>query len=339
MSDMAIDAALGEVLQPNEEQLAQEIAATVAANIQRGPRPALRDAHPRAHGCVQASFRVDDGLPPHLAQGVFVPGKSYPALIRFSNGNPETKLPDIIPDVRGMAIKLLGVPGDKLLDDERETQDFVLISHPVFFLDSAKDYLTFFRRIFSSNLLIRKTALLALSARGLINFFKMNIVVASPLETRYWSVVAYRLGAGPHKQAVKYSARPRPFPGSTALPVPPTPHFLRETMIRHLEAGEAHFDFLVQPRKSPAMSVENSMVEWKEEDAPFIRVATITIPRQQFATAERDQLGENLSFSPWHALPAHRPLGAVNRVRRVVYQAISKVRHDLNGAPRREPSA
>jgi hypothetical protein len=238
-----------------------------------------------------------------------------------------------------MAIKLLGVPGDKLLDDERETQDFVLISHPVFFLDSAKDYLTFFRRIFSSNLLIRKTALLALSARGLINFFKMNIVVASPLETRYWSVVAYRLGAGPHKQAVKYSARPRPFPGSTALPVPPKPHYLRETMISQLEAGEAQFDFLVQPRKSPAMSVENSMVEWKEEDAPFVRVATITIPRQQFATAERDQLGENLSFSPWHALPAHRPLGAVNRVRRVVYQAISKVRHDLNGAPRREPSA
>jgi hypothetical protein len=88
MSDMAIDAALGEVLQPNEEQLAQEIASTVAANVQRGPRPALRDAHPRAHGCVQASFRVDDGLPPHLAQGVFVPGKSYPALIRFFQRQP-----------------------------------------------------------------------------------------------------------------------------------------------------------------------------------------------------------------------------------------------------------
>jgi hypothetical protein len=68
-------------------------------------------------------------------------------------------------------------------------------------------------------------------------------------------------------------------------------------------------------------------------------VATITIPRQQFATTERDEFGENLSFTPWHALPQHRPLGAVNRIRRVVYQTISKLRHDMNGVQQREPSA
>jgi hypothetical protein len=36
-------------------------------------------------------------------------------------------------------------------------------------------------------------------------------------------------------------------------------------------------------------------------------------------------------------LPEHRPLGAVNRVRRVVYEQISTVRHELNQAPREEP--
>ena len=87
------------------------------------------------------------------------------------------------------------------------------------------------------------------------------------------------------------------------------------------------------------MDVEKSTVEWKEEDAPFIKVATITIPRQTFATPERDQFGENLSFTPWHALPQHRPLGSINRTRRVVYETISKLRHELNGTLRREPSA
>jgi hypothetical protein len=87
------------------------------------------------------------------------------------------------------------------------------------------------------------------------------------------------------------------------------------------------------------MSVETSTIEWKESEAPFIKVATITIPKQTFATPERDQFGENLSFTPWHALPQHRPLGAVNRVRRVVYDTISGLRHELNGAERREPTS
>jgi hypothetical protein len=109
-------------------------------------------------------------------------------------------------------------------------------------------------------------------------------------------------------------------------------------MARRLAAGEARFDFLVQPR-APTMSVEDTMTKWKEKAAPFIKVATITIPRQQFDTPERREFGENLSFTPWHALPAHRPLGAVNRIRRVVYEATSKLRHELNQAPRREPGA
>ena len=34
----------------------------------------------------------------------------------------------------------------------------------------------------------------------------------------------------------------------------------------------------------------------------------------------------------------HRPLGGVNRTRRVVYEVISELRHGLNGTPRREPT-
>jgi hypothetical protein len=81
-ANSTIDTELGEVLQENEEQLAHDIAEQIAAKIRQGPLPGRRDAHPKAHGCVRAMFQVEKDLPPNLAQGVFVPGKSYLAWIR-----------------------------------------------------------------------------------------------------------------------------------------------------------------------------------------------------------------------------------------------------------------
>ena len=144
-TDWTIDTDLGEALHKNEERLTEIvglISEGVRAQHQPAQRPALRDAHPKAHGCVKATFKVNDRLPPELAQGVFVPGKTYQAVIRFSNGNADPMRPDVKKDARGMAIKLLGVPGDKILPDERDapTQDFVMINHPVFFLDDPDRY-------------------------------------------------------------------------------------------------------------------------------------------------------------------------------------------------------
>ena len=337
---LTVDTGLGEMLHENEERIGHEIADAIAVQIRQGQRPALRDAHPKAHGCVHATFQVEDDLPPQLAQGVFVKGKSYPAWIRFSNGAQDATQPDAKGDGRGMAIKLLDVPGEKILSNEREaqTQDFIMINYPVFFADDPASYLALIHRTGSSNPLAKLGQLLALGLNGaLIAHAITSSKIASPLETRYWSMVPYRLGDPPHKQAIKFSARPQ-LPARTAIPGNPTPNFLRETMIEQLAAGAVRFDFEVQPRTTPDMSVENSMIEWKEADAPFFKVATITIPQQLFATPERDRFGEILSFTPWHALPQHRPLGAINRVRRVVYQTISELRHNLNGTQPREPA-
>jgi hypothetical protein len=96
-------------------------------------------------------------------------------------------------------------------------------------------------------------------------------------------------------------------------------------------------EFLVQPRTSNAMDVEDSMTEWKEAQAPFYQVATILIPQQNFDTSEQNAFCENLSFSPWHALPDHKPLGIVNRLRKVIYDQISRTRHEMNSTRRQEP--
>ncbi len=87
-----------------------------------------------------------------------------------------------------------------------------------------------------------------------------------------------------------------------------------------------------------AFTVEDSKTEWREPEAPCIKVATIRIPKQVFDTDAQMEFCENLSFTPWHARPEHRPLGGVNRVRRIVYEQVSKLRHRLNQAPREEPT-
>ena len=131
----SIDPDLGEELYPDEQALAEEIGVVIERSIRKeyGPGSARRDAHPKAHGCVKAELHVMDTLPDHLAKGIFVPGKSYQAWIRFSNGSRDASQADIKGDARGMAIKVLGVPGKKLLEDEAQatTQDFIMINHSV----------------------------------------------------------------------------------------------------------------------------------------------------------------------------------------------------------------
>lgn len=79
------------------------------------------------------------------------------------------------------------------------------------------------------------------------------------------------------------------------------PRFLRKAMRATLEQQDACFEFLVQPRTTTSMSVERSMIEWDENESPFQKVATLTIPKQAFDLPAQDEFCANLSFSPWHA--------------------------------------
>ena len=157
----------------------------------------------------------------------------------------------------------------------------------------------------------------------------------NPLQGRYWSEEPYRLG--PH--AIKFSARPISR-STNAKPVNPGPEYLREALLKQLGKEDVYFEFMVQLQTDPVrMPVEDPAVVWDEALSPFQRVALIRIPKQD-PTAFRDlAFGEQLSFTPWHALPEHRPLGSINRARRVVYDAISRYRHEQNKEPRREPTA
>lgn len=336
-----VDTVLGEKLQPNEEVVAQNIAQVIEKSIreQYTTGNALRDAHPKAHGCVRAEFHVSKNIPAQFAKGVFIPDQSYQAWIRFSNASNDASSADIDKDARGIAIKLLGVAGEKILESEKQatTQDFIMINHPVFFANDAKRYLSFMHDVNSHNMIRKLHIPFALGFKGTMNALgARNSQIANPLYARYWSMVPYQLGLGNDRQAVKYSVRACSVTANN-LPKNPSHDFLREALKNTLQQTDACMEFLIQPRTSSKMLVEDSMTEWDEKAAPFYQVATIHIPKQNFDTPEQNKFCENLSFTPWHALPAHKPLGAVNRMRKVIYENISRIRHDMNSASRQEP--
>jgi len=324
-----------------EDEAIRRIKELTEAQIQSayksGQRPALRDAHAKQHGCVRAEFTVPASLPATMRQGVFAEAHTFHAWIRFSNAvgsDDQTGL------ARGMAIKLLGVPGRKILPDEADaaTQDFLLVNYPVFNVRTAADYVDFLTK---SN-----AGQLPLFFRAHPESERITAAIASqpagnPLRQRYFSMTPYALGSS----NVKYSAKPVSCTTGATLQDDGGkthsggPNYLRAAMTTSLAAGSSCFLFMVQRQTDPAtMPIDDSTVVWSEDLSPFVKVASITIPPQRFDSPEQQAFCENLSYTPWHALPAHQPLGTINRVRRVVYDATSSLRHRLNGVPRREPS-
>jgi hypothetical protein len=319
----------GEAVPPGEADAIGAITGIIETQIRDSAKTGLarRDAHAKADGVVRAEFRVLDDLPPQLRVGVFAEPRTYDAWIRFSSSSG-TPQPDGKLDGRGMAIKLMGVSASP-----STTQDFIMINNPVFMVRNAIDYVD-------------------LQTKGLMYFFfpglnplrwrlhELMVTIAiftnkalNPLSLRYWSMTPYRFGGD---TACKFSARPEgelsPFTQKA------TSNFLRDNMAAQLAKAPASFDFTVQLRTEPeSMPVEDPTVEWSEAKSPFVPLARITIPVQTFTTPEQDKFCENLSFSPWHCVDEHRPLGGINRVRRIVYEHISTLRHALNHAPRKEP--
>lgn len=319
-----------ETVPTNEAIAIATIADLIASRIREAAKtgPAIRDAHPKAHGCVSATLRILDGLPDPLAQGLFARPRSYPCWVRFSNGSG-TPQADKIGDGRGMAIKVMDV------DDSRsKTQDFILINNPVFFVRDASDYVAFQSmtkplHFFLPSLNPFRFRLHELFAALGITRRKVN----NPVDEQYWSMTPYLIG----ELACKFSCRPNgpasPFSDRSSA------NFLHDNLVATLNAGDVVFEFCVQLRSgAKKMPIEDPTITWSEQVSPFVPVAHLTIARQVFDTPERIAFGEGLSFSPWHGLDAHRPLGGINRVRRTVYETISKLRHELTNTPRVEPT-
>ncbi len=119
-------------MSPSDE--AEQIARLVALldGLQRATGPRLRSQHQKTVACLAAEFVIPAGVPAALAHGVFATPRTFAAWVRFSNA---LSWDDRDPDIHGLAVKLLGVPGARLPDPDGspDAQDFLLDDIPVFF--------------------------------------------------------------------------------------------------------------------------------------------------------------------------------------------------------------
>ena len=328
-----------EKIPADEERLIKDMASILQNKMSRDyPEGNIRrDAHPKNLACLQAEFIVEQNISEALKRGIFASSHTYPAWIRISSSSGKIQS-DKVKDVRGFAIKIMGVTGERfqVQNEEKETQDFILMSYPVMPLGTVK---LFHDAVYYS---IKWSPMIFLSRLVVSgNFHILNELrkasqnQTSPLDIPYWSTTPYLCGAD---QSVKYSLVPASHLKSF-LPPTLTDNYLTQNMEKHLATDEAIFDFMIQVQKDPVqMPVEDASVEWNEDESPFIKVATLRIPPQPFRTSEREVLAEDLSFSPAHSLIDHRPIGGINRARVEIYRHLSKFRHKHNNKPLVEPS-
>jgi hypothetical protein len=286
-----------------------------------------RALHRKQHLGVEARFEVREDIAPEARAGLFAAPGRYRAYVRFSSGAPGLTS-DLRPDVRGLAVKVLGVPGRKLIPglEDAKTQDFLFIQLAAIAFKDADEFVAFVRAAAQPLL-----ALPRLFARfgvrrtlGVLGQLRRALRPAPTLAgQRFYTAAPIRFGAYAGKLAL------HPAPGVDVAPAQGRDR-LGEDLAARLARAELAWDVVAQLYRDPTSTpIEDTSVEWTEAAAPPVPVARLVIPRQDAGTDPGRQVAERveqLSFDPWHALVEHRPLGNIMRARNVAYRVSTQAR-------------
>jgi hypothetical protein len=298
--------------------------------IAKGQCPAMRPVFLKPHGVVHGLFRVRQDIPEELKVGVFA-GRDYPVWARFSSDTLPTR--SDFKTTLGIAIKLFGVPGEKIFGASADTTaDFILQNSPVFFVDTAADMCAFTRAGVVEGDYGPYLAAHPETARILDDMAKP---VASVLGSPYWSGVPFAFGGNRY---VKYKLIPA-FDAKPLPDAPADPCHLATDLFNRLKTAEARFVFCVQFQTDPArMPLDRATVSWSESESAPLPVADLILPQQDIHARGQATYGDNLSWNIWRVPAEHRPQGSLAEARRVVYAASADVRRNVNGVPTSEPT-
>ncbi|WP_326540458.1 catalase family protein [Pseudorhodoferax sp.] len=316
---------------------------------------ATRSVHAKSFGLLRGTLEVLPGLPPALAQGLFAVQKTHDLVARFSSP-PAEQLDDRVSLPRAIALKVLGVDGERLPGSEDDrTQDFLMVDGPAFVAKDAKDFLRQVKLLATTTdkaeggkrmlSVLLRGANAALGAVGVDSATLQSMgghKQVHPLGATFFTQVPLRFG--------QHIAKLSLVPVSSSLTplidqaldddLANDPDGLREAVVRFFAEQDGEWELRAQLNTDlEQMPIEDVSVEWPEDQSPYLPVARVRIASQP---AWNEQLSpaieDRLSFNPWHGIEAHRPLGGVMRARREVYPSSVAFRGGANGCPIHEPA-
>ncbi len=312
---------------PDEAQRHAEFSDVISGiqarvNTKQGPGRAF---HRKQIAGFDATLTVHDSLPHDAAQGLFAQPGEFPTKIRMSNGAIAAG-PDIVPDIRGFAVSVRGVTGPGALGGTTDRQDFLLINRPTFGFVDTRDF----------------AEVVPLAARGqralVTGLIESKGIVAGSAEAArlvkdiggwFSGFATTRFHSAAPIQYGPFAAKIRLVPDQTGMH-PRAPLDWGQDVRRRLARADLTWQVQVQFFVSEALTpIEDGRVTWREQDSPFIPVATLTAtPRDLESPAASDAAAaiEQSSFDPWAALADHRPLGEIMRARKVAYLASQRLR-------------
>ncbi len=309
---------------------------------------ATRSSHAKAIGLFRGKLTVLDGLSAQLAQGIFTKPATFDVAMRLST-MPADILDDSVSTPRGLALKVLGGSGDRLPGSEAEsTQDFVLVNNPAFFASSAKELLLNLKGLAATTDKIegvkKAVSVINRGTEGLLEMFGMQSpmlqamggqAVTHPLGETYYSQAAILYGdyiakvsvapvspvlVSLHKAKINLKDRPDGLRDE-----------VRDAVIAHGGEWELRIQLCTNLDKMP---IEDIAVVWSEEESPYIPVARIAVtPQDAWEPTSVRELDDGMSYSPWHGIAAHRPLGSVQRARKMAYEHGAQFRSTRNKCP------
>jgi hypothetical protein len=357
---------------PNFESALQVVLDDLRKQVTASPKldgagVALRNAHAKGYGLARAEIEILADIPPEYAQGIYARPGRHEAMVRFSNGQPHFSVDKVLGAVCGIGLKIFGIEGKKLLEDESDstTFDYAMINYPIFFANTVEHYI-FVLKVGAQATAPPPATELPQERRARIGRFLHDFVTGmGTLEPESWAweelaAIAqfaqipfvnlllssyHTMGAVRHGD---YVAKLRVAPVKEfadrvvqrALDPNSSQQVFRPALVAELKERPYEFDIQVQLCTNLyTMPVEDVTVKWAESLSPFVTVAKLRLPQQDISSEANLERMDATSMSAWRVTEEHRPLGNIMRSRKEVYRLSSQLRHDINHQVRKEPAS
>lgn len=277
-----------------------------------------RALHRKQLVAAQGRLEVLGGLPEFARQGLFAQPGEHRAWVRLSNGGMD-KARDRVPDIRGLAIKVWEVEGpDALGLGPARSQDFLLINQEQFAFPGSDEFVGLVAAVSQG-----PGRLLAYLARryGLVGATRRVAQLARTAGKPFAGFANETLFSAVPIACGPYAVRVRLLPSANnGAPNPQAREDWGRDFSARLARQPLYYELQLQPFVNERLTpIEDASVNWP---TPYTTVARLELPRQDTASADGQALQEQAEksvFDPWQALAAHRPLGDVQRARKVVY--------------------